>query len=95
MVTTKEIEMVSLERWRRKRPKEAPRKMTWRLAHDGDCHIYSLSRVCTCGLLHALLIATDNDRAELPTYATDSAKHWRSLDALEQAELAVPKPPTK
>ena len=22
--------------------------------HDGDCHVYALGHICTCGLLHAL-----------------------------------------
>jgi len=25
------------------------------VVHDGDCRIYSLVRICTCGLFHALL----------------------------------------
>jgi len=38
------------------------------ITHDGDCGIYRLFKICTCGLHHALMICPDDVEKIYPKY---------------------------
>lgn len=64
------------------------------IRHYGDCNIYSLTPVCTCGLLMELeWIHPYEDRAKLfPAYHDDLMKQrWLCSDAIENAILRFEK----
>ena len=50
------------------------------VVHDGDC-LFHDKRVCTCGLLHALLPAVDPDTL-YPRFGEDFAAQARALERL-------------
>jgi hypothetical protein len=51
------------------------------LSHAGDCHIYSASSICTCGLLHVLETQL-NAEILYPDFKKDYVRHEDALHAL-------------
>ena len=64
------------------------------IVHHGDCYIFSLSAVCTCGLYHDMQVLNFGMPQELyKGYDEDWGRHARRLHQME--EYKVPPPPTK
>lgn len=52
------------------------------IAHDGDCGIWRLFRICTCGLHHELMIIHDDAMKIYP-------KYWDEQDGLAKIDMLM------
>lgn len=61
------------------------------IGHTGDCHINSLSEICTCGLIIDLQYYLSEDQETIkkycPKFEEELRKHLQSLDALAFANI--------
>ena len=53
------------------------------VTHDGDCGIYRLFRICTCGLHHALLPITNGDAEKI------YPKYWEEQEGMAEIEMLM------
>ncbi len=52
------------------------------IAHDGDCGIWRLFRICTCGLHHELMCNPDEAEKIYP-------KYWDEQDGIEKIDMLM------
>jgi len=52
------------------------------IAHDGDCCIYRLFRICTCGLHHELMCIPDDAEKIYP-------KYWEEQDGKAKIDMLM------
>ena len=66
------------------------------IVHHGDCWVFSTG-VCTCGLLHDLLVIPKPERL-YPRYLKEQGKQWYALHILSELQSKgklQQRPPTK